>query len=328
MSDPQTAALGLYQPTRGSDPGTWDQPVNANTGATDSLFTNVAAITLSNANVTLSTPPNSGAAWTGPYQSQSALIRVNGVISANCAILLPRPGFFLVENLCTVASGVPAGAQAGTFAVVALGSGGGGQVGIPPNKKQWIFYDGTNVDYIGMPEAGTAYDLHGATALPSWMAVCTVAPYLLKNGANYTVVAFPALYGAIANQFGGTPSLNFNVPDELARARIAYDTVGTNRLTTAISGVNGATMGSAGGNQSMQSHTHGATSTDSGHTHPFTAEQPNGLPLNGGGNVAGFAGSNTGTGFANITTTIFASGAGASQNVQPSIISFLPLIKT
>ena len=62
----------------------------------------VATIGLTNAPVTLSTPPNTGAAWSGPYQSQSAVLRFTGTLTANCVVTMPAPGFYIVENLCTV----------------------------------------------------------------------------------------------------------------------------------------------------------------------------------------------------------------------------------
>jgi len=215
------------------------------------------------------------------------------------------------------------------------GVGGGKNIGVPPGRKCHVFSDGTDMDFVNAQDPGTAYDLHGALAMPSWMTACSVLPYLIKDGNVYSNTTYPGLASYLQNLFGGTPGLTFAVPDELARARIGYDTVGTGRLTAVISGINGRLMGAAGGNQSMQSHTHGASSADSGHEHSF----PNGDvygDANSGGGFFGFGGSGiplykaaqTNVGNANVITTISATGNGLSQNVQPSIVSFLPLIKT
>lgn len=314
--------MGLYVPLRGSDVGVWDLPENANDSATDSLFTNLVTISLSNAPVTLTTPPNSGAAWAGPYQSQSALIRFTGMLTASCTVTFPRPGFFIVENLCTV----------GAFAVILASAAPGNVIGITPGKKMHVFNDGVNMDFVDLQDPSTPYDLHGATAMPAWMTACTVLPYLIKDGTIYNNSLYPALAAALGNQFGGTPGVSFAVPDEMARARIGYDTVGTGRLTTVGSGVNGQTMGSAGGNQAMQAHNHGVT--DPGHVHGVTGGTEGGTTIQfityGGGSAQDFpvpaAPITISRAFTGIS--INNAGAGASQNVQPSLVSFLPLIKT
>lgn len=327
MADPVTPNLQLYIPALGSDVGSWNLPVNADFSAVDSLFTNNAAITLSNAPVTLSTPPNSGALWNGPYQSQSALISLSGALSADVQVIFPRAGYFIVQNNCT---------NTGAYYVQLVSGGAGNAIGAPPGKKCHVFNDGTNMDYVNMPDVGTAYDLHGATAIPPWMLACTVAPYLIKDGSVYNNTAYPALAALLGTTFGGTPGFTFAVPDELSRARVGFDTVGTNRLTQAIAGIIGTEMGSYGGDQNPQVHAHTATaaSTDSGHTNPaargaFVETGTGSFGLASGGNAFTSDGS-TGIGKANITTRVTVNNAfsGASGNVQPTIVSFLPLVKT
>lgn len=216
---------------------------------------------------------------------------------------------------------------------------GGNVIGVPPGKKCHVFSDGTNMDFVNVPESGTAYDLHGATALPSWMTACSVLPYLIKDGSIYNNTAYLSLASVLQNQFGGTPGLSFAVPDELARARIGVDTVGTNRLTTGGSGVSGITMGSAGGSQFLQSHVHSVSIAAGQGSHSHGA--------NSGGNFMSLDtgtvfGTGVGTGgvssYLSGTTapqtlpamsgTAAATGGGNSSNVQPAIVSFLPLIKT
>ena len=322
MSDPVTSNLGLFVPSVGSDVDLWYQPLNANFSATDSLFCNLATISLTNANVTLSTPPNSGAAWSGPYQSQSALIRFTGTLTGNCIITFPRAGFYIVENLCTVGSHY-----------VQLSCGAGNKIGAIPGKKCHVFSDGTNMDYVDAPDVGTAYDLHGVTAVPGWMTACTVAPYLVKDGSTHNYSDYPALAALLGSTFGGNGVTTFAVPDERARARIGFDTGATGRLTTAGNGtVNGATMASAGGDQLMQTHAHANVFNDVQHTHVTdtnTNQSANAAySFNPGLGTVGNRNGSTNGSFTGCSITNVSAGSGASQNVQPSIISFLPLLKT
>ena len=138
----------------------------------------------------------------------------------------------------------------------------------------------------------------------------------------------------------GDGSTTYTMPDFRGRALFGKDDMGgsaANRITAAVSGVNGTTLGAAGGDQAMQSHTHIAT--DSGHTHSITDpghvhSVPN-LIVNGAGgsNLAasgivgvatvsttsattGITGTNSGT--ANVTNAT--TGAGSSQNLPPTAI--------
>jgi hypothetical protein len=83
----------------------------------------------------------------------------------------------------------------------------------------------------------------------------------------------------------------------------------------------GATGGSA--DAIVVSHTHTATSTDSGHTHTVNAGGNTSNQLVSGGTV-NLASSNTGTGFANVSTTIASTGSsGTNANLQPYIVVYM-----
>jgi hypothetical protein len=84
----------------------------------------------------------------------------------------------------------------------------------------------------------------------------------------------------------------------------------------------GATGGSA--DAIVVSHSHSATSTDSGHLHTYnTFDYPGGYTnLSGTGPNRGPT--NTSTGFANITTTIASTGSsGTNANLQPYIVVYM-----
>jgi hypothetical protein len=122
------------------------------------------------------------------------------------------------------------------------------------------------------------------------------------------------------------------VPDERARARIALDTNTnggvTNRLTAAGSGVNGTTMAATGGDELLQAHRH----TSPAHSHSVSGGTIGGssslaITYGGGSGPNSFPLNPAGIGISSVAVSISTTGSGAGQNVQPTIISFLPLIR-
>jgi microcystin-dependent protein len=317
---PNTTNKGLITPNTGDLVGAWGtSAMNPNFGYLDGLLGGVASIALSSAtNLVLSANSASITPAAGPFQQNNAMFNLSGTLTGTAALRLTQPGFYIVFNRCVV------GAYCVGFAPI----GGGNAIGIPPGIKSWIFFDGTDVDFVNPPYPGTALDLHGATAIPAWMGACTVPPYLIKDGTIYSSSTFPALAAILGSTFGGNGITTFAVPDERARARIALDPGGTGRLTAAVCGFNGTQMGAAGGDQRLTGHTH----TDAGHTHNLTYNAISNAYNAQSGTlhvITQLTGADpftetTAIGTASIATT----GAGASQNVQPSIVSFLPLIKT
>jgi hypothetical protein len=88
----------------------------------------------------------------------------------------------------------------------------------------------------------------------------------------------------------------------------------------------GFTAGATGGSADavVVSHAHTATSTDSGHTHSggFQPFSPGGQNASGAPNRVSSV--DTGTGFANITTTVNATGvSGTNANLQPYIVVYM-----
>jgi microcystin-dependent protein len=326
MSEPTTVNVGLIIPNTGDLVAAWGtSAVNPNMTAIDGLLGGLVTLSLSVATTIALTA--SSAVLTpspGPFQQQNALIRLTGTLGGNAVLQFTRPGFYIVENNCTV----------GTFYVqLAPASGGGNSIGAPPGRKTHVFYDGTSLDFVDRPDVGTAYDLHGVSALPSWMTACTVLPYLIKDGTIYNTTSYPQLGALLGSSFGGNGVSTFGVPDERARARIAVDTNTnggyTNRLTAAISGVIGTTMGAAGGDQNLSAHTHANVLTDPGHTHTTYVDTAGQSGLSVNTNAANHATPTViNTAVTGISLVIATTGAGVGANVQPSIVSFLPLIKT
>jgi microcystin-dependent protein len=114
--------------------------------------------------------------------------------------------------------------------------------------------------------AGMVAAYAGAAAPTGW---------LICNGAAVSRTTYALLFTAIGTTFGvGDGSTTFNVPDALERTIYGYDAAGSvTRLTAALGGVNGSTLGAAGGAESftlaeanLPGHTHTLSVTGSGNT--------------------------------------------------------------
>ncbi len=320
MADPTTSNILLAIPTRGSDVGVWDTPVNGDFTALDGILGGNATISLSVATTLLLSVPATGtvSAVAGPNQSQNAVIKFTGTLAGNAVVQLTLPRTYIFDNQCTVAT---------SYIQIAPASGTGTKIGLPPGQKTRVAYDGTNVDYVGMPLVGSFLDICVSTT-PVWMTACTTLPWLLADGTTYSTSIYSALGNMLGSSFGGNGITTFGVPDVQSRSRISLDTGGVNRVTNATSGIAGATLGATGGDQRMQSHIHGITEPNGGlgHNHPLGG--PIGYLNPTGSTVYGTAGSGQTTGNAVTGITINNTGTGSSQNMPPVIVFGLTFIKT
>jgi microcystin-dependent protein len=150
--------------------------------------------------------------------------------------------------------------------------------------------------------------------------------YVWANGGALSRTTYAALFVAYGTTFGaGDGSTTFNVIDKRGRVAAGADAMGgaaaANRLTTASLGV-AAALGAVGGNELLHSHNHTAVSTDSGHAHTVPGQLGgSGLNINSGSQTNLLSNGTSGTGYANITTTVYNSGGGSSQNVQPTVVT-------
>lgn len=332
---PSTVNKTLNVPNTGDLPGTWGSAaVNPNMSSIDGMLGGSLNIALSAATTfALGLPPGAAtsiAPGAGPYQSQNALIKFSGTLAGNIVVQFTMPGYYIIQNACAVGT---------SYVQLAPSAGTGNAIGAPPGQKVHVYFDGTDMDYVNTLPVGAALDLTGATTYPAWMNACTVRPYLIKDGSTYSTVTYPQLAAQLGSTFGGNGVSTFGVPDERARARIALDTLsvatGTyaGRLTAAISGVNGTTMGAAGGSESLMSHNHFASVSDPGHVHPVSGgviglTAAAGISTGGSNGAVNASNITINLAVTGVTVGIASTGGGASQNVQPSIVSFLPLLKT
>ena len=201
-------------------------------------------------------------------------------------------------------------------------------------KQAMNIYDGTQDIRLGvvnptdhtialdsMP-AGAVIDFAGSTAPPG---------FLLCGGQAVSRATYAVLFAAIGTTYGvGDGVTTFNVPDLRGRVSAGRDDMvsAASRITTGgQAGINGTTLGAAGGAQDntldqsrMPVHAHGYS--DPGHVHYFlqgdtTPASYTSRAGNGDGNN-NFYTSTTSSG---VGITIGNAGAGgAHNNVQPTII--------
>lgn len=158
---------------------------------------------------------------------------------------------------------------------------------------------------------GTVLPFAGSTAPSGW---------LLCFGQAVSRTTFASLFAVIGTTFGaGDGSTTFNVPDLRGRVSAGKDDMGgtaANRLTnsgTGNSGVNGASLGNAGGVDRLAL----TEAQMPAHIHP-AYNQANGSITNSGGTTY-----TTTQGNSNTTSTSVTLPTGSGQahpNVQPTIV--------
>ena len=180
---------------------------------------------------------------------------------------------------------------------------------------------GTTALQSGVNEAlapvGAVLPFAGGTAPSGW---------LLCAGQAVSRSTYAALFTVLATTYGaGDGTTTFNLPDLRGRAVFGKDDMGgsaATRITNAVSWITATTLGAAGGNQAMQSHTHTATVTDPGHSHALS----NGTSTAGAPNVttSGTTNQTNGSIVVTATTGVTVSnantGTGSSQNMPPALV--------
>lgn len=162
--------------------------------------------------------------------------------------------------------------------------------------------DRSNMNADAAIPAGVIFPYAGTAAPSGW---------LLCYGQSLNRADYPALFTAIGTTYGNgsNPGVTFAAPDFRGRVPAGKDNMGgsaASRLTTAGSGVDGSTLGAAGGAE----------------THTLTQAQMPAHTHSGGATVlfGGTAGSTSYVGNGSSTTGSAGSG-GAHNNTQPTLVT-------
>ena len=129
--------------------------------------------------------------------------------------------------------------------------------------------------------------------------------WLICDGSSVSTTTYAALFAVVAYTYGGSGA-NFNLPDLTGRV-VAGKEAAETRLTTAGSGINGGTLGAAGGTE-----THILTEAQiPAHTHNYNQNA---------NATVGDPGSTASSGNQSGATTGSTGGGGAHLNTQPTIV--------
>ena len=294
-----------YLPVTGGDAGVWGGELNTQTFATfDAALGGYAAISVSNANVTLSSA-----------QAGAAILRITGTLTGNVQVTSACQGFTYVENLTT-----------GNF-TVSITNGVGTPLVLAQSSGSNVIFDATNGARLGS----------GAGFVPPGVPLPyagTVSPpgFLLCYGQLVSIATYPTLYNVWGITFG-SGSGTFGIPDLRGRTWFGLDNMGgaaAGRLAGGHTGniASGTTLGSTGGEENHANtaaetalHTHsGTTGTESQfHTHSLPLFGNGGGLWSGGPNATSNS-SQTGTESQTHThnfTTDNGTGGGQSHNTTP-----------
>jgi microcystin-dependent protein len=324
VTEPTTVNVGFIIPNTGDLVDTWgEDALNPDFVALDGFIGGVVTITAASLPITLTSP--AGAVITpgaGPVQSQNRVLRFNGALGANVQVTLPLPGEYIIQNLTT-----------GNFVLSFRAATLGKIVATPQGSSMRVFNDGTDC-FLQMDKLpGESLFLNGVSAVPAWITACTVKPFLLEDGTIYNMSDYPYLGGLLGSKFGGNGSTTFAVPDSRARSKLSYDG-GANRVTAAISGIDGQTIGAVGGDQRMQQHLHTGTTNSENQSHnhdsgatPGQISVPSGFITV---NIMVPGHDNTGVENQNHQHSFNTgnTGSGNSQNMPPAIVAGIWLIAT
>lgn len=214
-------------------------------------------------------------------------------------------------------------------------------IGVAAGGTKILDVSSTGLTVTGSVDA-TTIKQNGITLLPPglgplpWAGTTAPSGWLLCYGQSISRATYAALFAAIGTTYGSVDGSSFSLPDMRGRLAAGKDNMGgtaASRLTTAGSGVDGATLGAVGGAQNITldttmipAHTHPIT--DSGHSHGLNGQVGFGAIALSGGSSFKAGGSTPGdngqvtTNTTGITATnANTGGGGAHGNVQPTIIT-------
>ncbi len=220
-------------------------------------------------------------------------------------------GWWSIENLTTGVSVLFV--KAGTGAEI---------ICLPPGEITDIQINGNNARFRNLARIGSLLDLT-TTAVPAWISQCSIPPYLLCNGSSFSAVTYPYLNTLIGANV---------TPDLRGRVRAMLNQ-GTARLTSVIAD----NLFAGGGDQNLQAHLHnvnGVTGAENqAHDHGYAAGlngvtyAPNAGSASGFNPTANTTGTENQNHNHNLNINSATVGSGNSQNVQPTLMHGITLIR-
>lgn len=166
------------------------------------------------------------------------------------------------------------------------------------------------IEVNGLAPVGSLIAFAGSVAPAGW---------LFAFGQSIPRADHPELFMALGTTYGSADGASFNLPDLRGRVAVGRDNMGgtpANRVTAAVSGLNGSSLGAGGGSQALHQHSHAVS--DPGHLHNTPAITSG--PGSGGSIGEGASASYGATETATTDISLQSTGSGTSQNVQPSLI--------
>jgi len=249
------------------------------------------------------------------------------------AVLAADKGKLIDATSGTWTLSLLAAATAGDGFNVSVRNSGTGVITIDPNLTETI--DGSTTLAVNAGESvliyctGTAWVTIGkSSGVPSGSITGyggTSAPsgWLLCDGSAISRTTYASLFSAIGTTFGvGDGSSTFNIPDARGRVIAGQDDMGgsaASRLTTAGSGVDGATLGATGGAQNVT-----LTAAESGlpsHSHVMSIAGGGGSPTDTYINTSQGTGTVSNVGLGNYAAAGPSAASSAHTNVQPTLVA-------
>lgn len=185
---------------------------------------------------------------------------------------------------------------------------GGSTLAVNAGESLLIYCDGTAWFTVGKSSGvpSGAYIPYGGSSAP--------AGWLLCDGSAVSRTTYASLFSAIGTAHGvGDGSSTFNLPDMRGRVPAGKDDMGgsaASRLTTAGSGVDGATLGAVGGSQ-----THTLTEAQLA-VHSHVLDQGVSAPTPCPAVIA------QGNGGTSLSASTASAGSGAAHNnTQPTLVA-------
>jgi microcystin-dependent protein len=200
------------------------------------------------------------------------------------------------------------------------------EVSFAAGGAQVASLNSTGIDVAGTIKQNSA-TLVPAGAVLFYAGSSVPSGWLNGDGSSVLRATYPDLFTAIGTTYGSVDGTHFTLPDCTGRTLAGKESAGT-RLTTAVGGVDGGTLGSAAGLQSRtiaQANLPNVnfTVTDPGHTHSYLTGGATGATAGGVSVQVQPAANGTTTGSNTTGISVASGGSGtALATVQPTIVLY------